>query len=428
MKNISLHLILTSVFVFFVSINYVSAQPQTVALTVDSPNGRVTGKSVYGPTGALSTSTGLPPQVAKGKRMTLMVSPIVEGYSCSEVTVTCSLENGEQIETVITPTVKGGVIIPADYTQGDMTVYAPFVKDEECEQYLVFDDEFDGKEGAAVNGHNWRTCDRYSSAWNRFVSRDRRVACIRGGSLSCRAIVNPGDIDDTAEMISGAKDTKGHFAFNHGYVEARILTVPHKGSFPAFWLMPVDQSAGWPSCGEIDIWEMIDTQNIAYHTVHSHWTYDLGNKTTPSPNGGSEACTQAGEWHTYGLLKETDKMTWYVDGVAKFSYSKSSDENMLSQGQWPFDKAFYIIVNQSVGNGSWAANPDKSFVYETLFDWVRVYQTEVEANADKNKIDGLVPLTTDERPSTKQTYDLYGRSVEVPRSGFYIQNGHKVIL
>lgn len=68
---------------------------------------------------------------------------------------------------------------------------------------------------------------------------------------------------------------------------------------------------------------------------------------------------------------------WYVDGRQVGSYTKKeSDANALNQGQWPFDKPFYIILNQSVGNGSWAQNADVNHTYETLFDWVRVYQKE----------------------------------------------------
>ena len=55
---------------------------------------------------------------------------------------------------------------------------------------------------------------------------------------------------------------------------------------------------------------------------------------------------------------------------------KKNNQNALNNGQWPFDREFYLILNQSVGDGSWAKKPDASFTYTTLFDWVRVYQKE----------------------------------------------------
>lgn len=48
---------------------------------------------------------------------------------------------------------------------------------------------------------------------------------------------------------------------------------------------------------------------------------------------------------------------------------------MLEEGQWSFDRFFFIILNQSVGYGNWHA-PDPHATYETEFDWVRIYQRE----------------------------------------------------
>lgn len=42
---------------------------------------------------------------------------------------------------------------------------------------------------------------------------------------------------------------------------------------------------------------------------------------------------------------------------------------MLEEGQWSFDRFFFIILNQSVGYGNWHA-PDPHATYETEFDWV----------------------------------------------------------
>ena len=48
---------------------------------------------------------------------------------------------------------------------------------------------------------------------------------------------------------------------------------------------------------------------------------------------------------------------------------------MRKEGQWTFDRPFHIIMNQSVGDNS---NPyfmvDTNQIYETQFDWIRVYQ------------------------------------------------------
>lgn len=400
----------------------------TVHLSIESLNARVKGKYVCGASGERSTSTGVPAEVAAYKTITLVAMPLVDGYKTDGATVTTTTVDGKQSSFELKVNATGTITIPADSVYGDIRLNVDYFPTDAADMQLVFSDEFNNK---TLSTKKWTTSTRYGAAWNRFISSDKRVAYTQDGNLVCRCIANPGDTSDTAEMLSGAKETRGKFGFNHGYVEARIFTHPHIGNFPAFWLMPVDQSDGWPTCGEIDIWETIDNQDVAYHTVHSHWTYDLKN----GGNGGNEACTQNGEWHTYGLMKEADRLTWYVDGNQVFTYAKSTDDSQLSQGQWPYDKAFYLILNQSVGNGSWAKSPDMSYTYETLFDWVRVYQTAEEAAADKNKIDGISEVLMDDceaddfnftssKISKSASFDLQGRRLVNPTKGqLFIKGG-----
>ena len=75
-------------------------------------------------------------------------------------------------------------------------------------------------------------------------------------------------------------------------------------------------------------------------------------------------------------------LIWYVDGKEVGRYTKSTNQSQLNQGQWPFDKHFHLILNQSVGNNAWAADADVTHTYETRFDWVRVYQTPGMENTD----------------------------------------------
>ena len=56
------------------------------------------------------------------------------------------------------------------------------------------------------------------------------------------------------------------------------------------------------------------------------------------------------------------------------NYKKSSDSKAVQQGQWPFDRDFYIILNQSCRNEPDRDLYDPKHTYETLVDWVRVYK------------------------------------------------------
>lgn len=241
----------------------------------------------------------------------------------------------------------------------------------------VWGDEFESENNAYAKPATakWRNQGRSSATWARFIADHDSVSFVRDGYYHARCIPNPDTESDNVAMLSGNISSRGIYSFKYGRVEARIKTTRHKGNFPAFWMMPQDNTGGWPIAGEIDIWEQIDTQNKAHHTIHTNWTYNLGNKNNPKST--SNETVDMDQWHVYALEWDDMQLRWYVDGVQVFSYTKKADDaDALDKGQWPFDKEFYVILNQSVGNGSWASNPDVNFTYETLFDYVRVYQIQ----------------------------------------------------
>ncbi len=62
------------------------------------------------------------------------------------------------------------------------------------------------------------------------------------------------------KIYSGRIYAKKNKGWKYGWVEARIKLPKGKGTWPAFWMMPVNESDGWPTCGEIDIME-----EVGYH-------------------------------------------------------------------------------------------------------------------------------------------------------------------
>ncbi len=261
--------------------------------------------------------------------------------------------------------------------------FLSFSASAEGEYKLVFSDEFDGAEGSMPDASKWVRCPRYSSTWNRWLSKNDDEHALTGfisdGHFVARAVPNPYTATDDVPMITGGIKSMGKFCFRYGKVECRLKTNPYSGNFPALWMMPENQSFGWPSCGEIDIWEAINTESLSYHTIHSHWTYDLGNKTNPTSSFTHYASQY--DYHIYGFEWDDNTLKWYVDDTLVGTYTKSSNQSVLDQGQWPFDKNFHLILNQSVGDGSWAYNADTNHTYETVFDWIRVYQKEEPTNS-----------------------------------------------
>ncbi|MBR1468523.1 MAG: glycoside hydrolase family 16 protein [Prevotella sp.] len=375
-----------------------------------------------------------------GSALTLIVAP-EKGYKLSQIKVRHGILTADSLvggiaqyaeEIITADDVDLGLLnIDGSLVDGDMEFTAEFVENPDADDNdriysLVFNDEFDQEDGSRPNPAKWKTSERANATWNRWISPSPKVAFIRDGALVCRAIPNPDTASDPVPMITGAVETKDLFSFAYGKVEVRLKTVPHYGSFPAAWMMPQPPCEGWPYAGEIDIFESIDAQNKAHHTVHSNWTYILNQ--TGNPQSTFSESVNIADWHVYGLIWENNIIKWTVDGKEVGSYAKSTDKNALSNGQWPFSRRYYIILNQSVGNGSWAGPADTNYTYETMFDYVRVYR-KVATGIEQVDAD---PVKTHDNA----VYDLQGRRLgsysgnlnsQLPK-GIYIRNGRKFVV
>lgn len=234
------------------------------------------------------------------------------------------------------------------------------------EYVLVFSDEFNKPDGTLPDPEVWTLCVRRPKVtWARFLSNSPKVAFIQDGNLVLRAIPNPDRSTDDVDMLTGGINSSQKFAFRYGRVECRALVNPFIGNFPAIWMMPKTALA-WPKGGEIDIFEQINTEQKAYSTVHSAWT-----KSHPDETHSGNVNLPMNRYHIYALEWEKDVLTFFADGKRVYQYKKQND----SQEQWPFDKSdFYLILNQSVGDGAWAKMPDVMHTYEMRIDWIRVYQ------------------------------------------------------
>lgn len=234
------------------------------------------------------------------------------------------------------------------------------------EYVLVFSDEFNKPDGTLPDPEVWTSCVRRPKVtWARFLSNSPKVAFIQDGNLVLRAIPNPDRSTDDVDMLTGGINSSQKFAFRYGRVECRALVNPFIGNFPAIWMMPKTALA-WPKGGEIDIFEQINTEQKAYSTVHSVWT-----KSHPDETHSGNVNLSMDRFHIYALEWEKDVLTFFADGKQVYQYKKQND----SQEQWPFDKSdFYLILNQSVGDGTWAKMPDVMHTYEMRIDWIRVYQ------------------------------------------------------
>ena len=246
---------------------------------------------------------------------------------------------------------------------------------------LVWQDEFDGNYGYAPNENgvprtelnpDYWTHEVKSAGWvnhelqnyvNHKTPEGKLVTELRNGKLRITALKENG------KVYSGRVYAKVKEGWRYGYIEASIKLPKGKGTWPAFWMMPVNFRS-WPADGEIDIMEEVgyhpDYVSTSLHAnahVHSNGTQ----VTHEMKCAGAE-----GEFHTYAILWTAQNITTYVDGKVQLSY----DNRGLGRDDWPYDDPFYVIFNLAWG-GDWggAQGVDESALPATMeVDYIRVFQ------------------------------------------------------
>jgi len=78
---------------------------------------------------------------------------------------------------------------------------------------------------------------------------------IEGGNLVFTATQ---DADAGGTVYSGALDSMGKFDQTYGRFEARIKVAAGAGAWSAFWMLGAN-GAAWPTCGEIDVVEVVQS-------------------------------------------------------------------------------------------------------------------------------------------------------------------------
>ena len=230
---------------------------------------------------------------------------------------------------------------------------------------LVWEENFD-----QINDFDpavWSKIPRGTADWNNYMSDFDSLYEMRNGNLVLRGIQNLTQPQDTAPFLTGGVYTKGKMGFMDGRLEIKAKLNGATGAWPAFWLLP--QEGQWPMGGEIDIMERLNYDNIAYQTVHSHYTYDLGFKTTPPQ--GSTGPIHPEAYNVYAVEMYADSLCFFINDQHTFTYPRIETDQ---EGQFPFHQPFYLLLDMQLG-GSWVGDVDPTELpVEMSIDWVRFYQ------------------------------------------------------
>ena len=189
------------------------------------------------------------------------------------------------------------------------------------------------------------------------------TAWVEDGVLNIRAMKHGG------QVISARMNSRE--SWKYGYFEARIKLPKGKGTWPAFWMMPDDQSDGWPTCGEIDIMEEVGVNpNYTSSSVHTQSYNHTKNtqKTKEIYTAGAED-----EFHVYACEWTSESLKFYNDGKQFLEFKNDGTGN---KNTWPFNKKFYVTLNLAWGGdwGGYAGVNEAALPTTMQVDYVRVFQ------------------------------------------------------
>jgi beta-glucanase (GH16 family) len=192
---------------------------------------------------------------------------------------------------------------------------------------------------------------------------DRRLenAKVENGNL---LIIGKKEPYETAGYTSASLTTMNKHNWTYGKIEARMKLPAGQGMWPAFWMLGQSiNQVGWPECGEIDIMEHINNENIIYGTLH--WL----NQNHVSSGGKIQFDPKL--YHNYSIEWDKDYVKWFLDGEKYWEVPIKDNINSTEE----FHKPQYIILNLAIG-GSWPGSPDVTTLFpDTMYvDYVRVYQ------------------------------------------------------
>lgn len=260
------------------------------------------------------------------------------------------------------------VIVLATLTacSGSSSDDEPVIDPVEKSWQLVWTDDFDAP---MVDPAVWRRIERGTPDWCNNMTTDDCVFEKRESSLIMRGIPAPASLGDDQQYVAGGIETSELKKFVPPFrLEMRVRMTSAQGAWPALWLMPFNPSKDWPACGEIDIMEHLNHDNMVYQTVHNKYHNIDGHET---PAKGTTAQFARDEWNVFGIEVTRDAVTWTINGLETFRYARMAD---ATTEQYPFYVPQLLRIDMQVG-GSWVGSVSAAELpVEMEVDWVKYYR------------------------------------------------------
>ena len=269
---------------------------------------------------------------------------------------------------------------------------------------------------------------------------------------------NPFPGKDPRQIIynSGSVRTAGQKEFLYGRIEMRAKLPEGKGAFPAFWtlgadfsldgLIDLDQAYGWPTCGEIDIMEMIggptderlnlnetpavktgdqQSNKKIYGTPHFYWanTTDSDKDGSYGQNynnasGGNATFREnlSNDFHIFGINWTETKIEWYVDGeIYNTIYFDDLTDAQMQAAKASLNRPQYIQLNLATG-GNWAGDAGQYLAEDNtqfVIDWVKWSQNSEQEAAAAKYYEDMPTLTSKLSSDSKNITIVKGQTVDL---------------
>ena len=237
---------------------------------------------------------------------------------------------------------------------------------------LVWSDEFNAASGTGVDTTKWNLVNKGDGFGNNelqyYTNRTANGYHDGNGFLVIKAIK---ETYMGRQYTSARLESNSKFQQLYGRYEVRLQLPYGQGIWPAFWMLGNNiGSAGWPTCGEIDVMENIGREPSTLHGSLHGPGYSGGNPLTQVytlPNGQRFA----DGFHVFAIEWELNVVRFYIDDIL---YGTKTPADAPAGARWVYDHPFYLLLNVAVG-GNWPGAPDATttFPQVMLADYVRVY-------------------------------------------------------
>jgi len=161
--------------------------------------------------------------------------------------------------------------------------------------------------------------------------------------------------------------TTGKKSFKYGLFELRAKIDIRSGSWPAWWWLP--NSGGWPKGGEIDMLEFYKGK-LLFNVMDGNQRWTSVTRQV-SELGGND---WADEFHVWTWEWDSLEINLWLDGTLMNHYLVSNADGTGPNGDNPFRRPGYMLVNQAIGGNNGGDPSGTEFPVKYIVDYIRYYQ------------------------------------------------------